>query len=289
MAALGEIPFGRYYGSADATPLFVMLAGAYFERPADREFINQLWPHLLAAIEWMRRFGDTDRDGFVEYARATTGVGPQGWKDSHDSVFHAEGRSPKGRSRSVRYRDRVSGLAQCGDAGAGLAAIATEPCLARSAPCDFARRFEAEFWCDEIGTYRAGDRRERVGAGCARRTPGTACSAGSQRRGARSKSRRSTVEEGMFAGWGIRRWPRRVALQPDVLSQTARSGHTTTRSFAAGLGRCSFTDRAARILSGMLELSQSVDGHRLPELICGFHRRGGESLHALSGRVCASA
>ena len=92
MAALGEVPFGRYYGSADATPLFVMLAHAYFERTGDLAFIDQLWPNILAALGWVDSWGDPDKDGFVEYARRSgSGLIQQGWKDSFDSVFHADG------------------------------------------------------------------------------------------------------------------------------------------------------------------------------------------------------
>src|SRR5947207_1277889 len=67
MAALSEVPFGLYYGSVDATPLFVMLAGAYYERTGDRDFIESLWPDIERALRWMDEFGDMDRDGFVEY------------------------------------------------------------------------------------------------------------------------------------------------------------------------------------------------------------------------------
>lgn len=92
MAALGEIPFGRYYGSADATPLFVVLAAAYFERTSDRELIDQLWGPILMALQWMEKSGDRDGDGFIEYARrSSTGLVQQGWKDSYDSVFHDDG------------------------------------------------------------------------------------------------------------------------------------------------------------------------------------------------------
>src|SRR5947208_4412472 len=68
MAALGEIPFGRYYGSVDATPLFVMLAGAYYERTSDRALIERIWPNLERALQWIDTYGDPDRDGFVEYS-----------------------------------------------------------------------------------------------------------------------------------------------------------------------------------------------------------------------------
>ncbi len=72
MATLGEMPFGRYYGSVDATPFFVLLAGAYYERTADRPFAEAIWPHVEAALAWIDRDrdGDRDGDGFVEYERA---------------------------------------------------------------------------------------------------------------------------------------------------------------------------------------------------------------------------
>src|SRR5947209_11058783 len=93
MAALGEVPFGRYYGSVDATPLFIILAGAYFDRSADRPFLERLWPHVERALQWIDEYGDVDDDGFVEYARhSNNGLVQQGWKDSNDSVFHSDGR-----------------------------------------------------------------------------------------------------------------------------------------------------------------------------------------------------
>jgi glycogen debranching enzyme len=69
MAALGEIPFGRYYGSVDATPLFILLAGAYYERTGDRPFVEALWSHLESALRWIDEFGVREPDGFVEYQR----------------------------------------------------------------------------------------------------------------------------------------------------------------------------------------------------------------------------
>src|SRR5262249_52232887 len=69
MAAGGEIPFGRYYGSFDSTRLFILLAGAYYERTRDRAFAEQLWPHVELALQWIDLYGDADGDGFVEYHR----------------------------------------------------------------------------------------------------------------------------------------------------------------------------------------------------------------------------
>ncbi|HME91934.1 MAG TPA: glycogen debranching N-terminal domain-containing protein, partial [Myxococcaceae bacterium] len=69
MAALKEIPFGQYYGSVDATPLFVMLAGDYYEGTGDRGLIEEIWPNVERALQWIDRSGDSDGDGFVEYSR----------------------------------------------------------------------------------------------------------------------------------------------------------------------------------------------------------------------------
>ena len=92
MAELGEVPFRRYYGSVDSTPLFVMLAGAYFQRTHDVATIQALWPNIEAALAWMEQHGDRDGDGFLEYGRRNDkGLINQGWKDSYDSVFHADG------------------------------------------------------------------------------------------------------------------------------------------------------------------------------------------------------
>src|SRR5437763_2565174 len=97
MARLGEVPFARYYGSVDATPLFVMLAGEYFARTGDLETIRVLWPNITAALQWIDTYGNLDHDGFVEYDRqSATGLANQGWKDSGDAIFHADGELAQG-------------------------------------------------------------------------------------------------------------------------------------------------------------------------------------------------
>src|SRR6267142_2074531 len=97
MAALREVPFAQYYGSVDATPLFVLLAGLYVERTGDEETLAELWPAIEAALDWIDGAGDPDKDGFVEYQRASEqGLANQGWKDSYDAIFHADGRLAEG-------------------------------------------------------------------------------------------------------------------------------------------------------------------------------------------------
>src|SRR6202035_3062054 len=125
MAVLKEMPFGRYYGSVDATPLFVVLAGAYYQRTGDRTFVETIWPNIQAALDWIDSGGDPDGDGFVEYHRQSAdGLLHQGWKDSDDAVFHADGSLAQGPIAMCEVQGYVYAARQ---AGAALAAVLDQP------------------------------------------------------------------------------------------------------------------------------------------------------------------
>jgi glycogen debranching enzyme len=154
MAALREVPFGLYYGSVDSTPLFVLLAALYAERTGDDATIAVLWPAIEAALNWIDGPGDPDGDGFVEYKRATEqGLANQGWKDSYDAIFHADGQLAEGDIAlaevqgyvyiAKRHTARVARRLGREALALKLDAEATR----------LAERFEAAFWCPEIETY----------------------------------------------------------------------------------------------------------------------------------------
>ena len=221
MAALGEVPFGRYYGSADATPLFVVLAHAYFERTGDRPFIDQLWPHIVSALGWIDTHGDRDGDGFVEYARCSdTGLIQQGWKDSWDSVFHADGSL----ARPPIALSEVQGYAYAAWSGAAqLAAARGDESQAdqwRQRARTLQTRFEDAFWCDELDTYAlALDADKRP---CRVRTSNAGhclfSGIASPARAARVAA--TLMSDASFGGWGIRTVSRRRRpLQPALVSQ----------------------------------------------------------------------
>ena len=154
MADLHEVPFGRYYGTVDATPLFIVLAAAYYERTADLEFVRGIWPNLLAALEWIDRYGDKDGDGFVEYARQSgNGLVQQGWKDSKDSVFHRDGELAKGPIALCEVQSYVYAAKQ---GMAGVARDLGDPGLADKLSMEAAQlrtRFTSSFWCEELGVF----------------------------------------------------------------------------------------------------------------------------------------
>jgi glycogen debranching enzyme len=277
MPALGEVPFGRYYGSIDATPLFVMLAGAYFRRTGDAALIEHLWPHLLSALQWMIDDGDPDGDGFLEYARRSeNGLVQQGWKDSFDSVFHADGTL----APAPIALAEVQGYAYAAwRSAADLAIVRGAPALAAewNARADRLRtRFEEAFWCEDLGTYALaldGDKQPcRVRASNAAHCLFSGI-ASTERAG---RVAAALMDESSFAGWGIRTVAAGESRYNPMSYHNGSIWPHDNAVAAAGLARYGFTTGAARILDAMLDLSQAVDLHRLPELLCGFHRRAEE-------------
>ena len=276
MAALGEVPFKLYYGSVDATPLFVVLAGSYARRTGDLELIRELWPAIEAALAWIDGPGDPDRDGFVEYARgAETGLSNQGWKDSFDSVFHADGRLADGPIALVEVQGYVYLAKQmAAECARALGQEARAEVLEREARA-LGRRFEEAFWCEEIGTYAlALDGAKRP---CRVRTSnaGHALYAGIARRDRARQVASALLSPPYHSGWGVRT----VAVgEPRYNPMSYHNGSIWPHDNALvghGLGRYGFRRGAGAILEGLVGATAHMDDRRTPELFCGFRRRTG--------------
>ena len=277
MAALGEVPFGCYYGSVDATPLFIMLAGAYFERTGDRAFIASLWPHVEAALQWIDDYGDADNDGFVEYSRHSVhGLTQQGWKDSHDSVFHADGSLAEPPIALCEVQGYVYAAKK---AAAQLAAVLGKPEFAAALESEvrsLQARFEEKFWCPEINMYAiALDGRKQQ---CRVRTSnaGHCLFTGVAYPERATPVAQELLGADFFSGWGVRTVGCREARYNPLSYHNGSVWPHDNAIIASGLSRYRFKDLAGRILSAMLDASMFADLHRLPELFCGLHRRGGE-------------
>jgi len=153
MSNLKEVPFGLYYGGVDTTPLFVALAGAYAQRTGDLTFIESLWPQLTAAIGWLETYGDSNGDGFIDYARGEdSGLSNQGWKDSEDSIFHADGRFPKGPIALVEVQGYAFAAWQAmGELGERLGDARATGWRARAEA--LRQAVEDRFWMEDEGYY----------------------------------------------------------------------------------------------------------------------------------------
>ncbi len=272
MATLGEIPFGRYYGSVDATPLFVVLAGAYWRRSGDRGFVQQQWPAIDAALAWCAR---TDERGFVSYLRRTPrGLANQGWKDSHDAVFHADGTLADGPVALCEVQAYVHAAHL---AGAELAAVAGEPERAqalRDAAARLRGAFERHFWCEELGTYALaldGDGRQ-----CRVRTsnPGH-CLLGELVAPERARAVVDTLlAADSWSGFGIRTVSARERrFNPMAYHNGSVWPHDNALMGLWLAGRV-YRPAAAQVFRGLLHAAEGVELRRLPELFCGMQRRG---------------
>jgi glycogen debranching enzyme len=276
MATLGEVPFGRYYGSVDATPLFVMLAAAYFERTADRDFIASLWPHVEAALAWIDDYGDRDNDGFVEYLRRSSeGLIHQGWKDSHDAVFHADGSPAQGSIALCEVQGYVY-AARLGAAALADALSRHERATAlRLQATALRERFDRAYWCDDLSTYALaldGDKRPC----CVRASNAGQClftGIASDERAHRIA--RTLLTQESFSGWGIRT----VATSESRFNPMGYHNGTIwphdNALIAYGLKRYDQTDGALRVLTALYEASLQFELQRMPELFCGFQRQAG--------------
>jgi glycogen debranching enzyme len=278
MAALGEIPFGRYYGSVDATPLFVLLAGAYYGATGDLGFVRTIWPNIVAALEWIDRHGDRDGDGFVEYARRSShGLTAQGWKDSHDSVFHEDGELAEGPVALCEVQGYVYAARRH---AAVLAEALGEPgraeALRRKAE-DLRRRFEEAFWCEDLSLYAlALDGRKRP---CRVRTSnaGQVLFTGIAAPDRARRMAEVLMDESFFSGWGIRTVAASEARYNPMSYHNGSVWPHDNGLVARGFARYGIAAKGIqRILMGLADASTYSHLHRLPELFCGFRRRSGE-------------
>ena len=277
MAGLGEVPFARYYGTVDATPLFVMLADAYYDRTGDLAFVRFLWPHIGRALDWMRTHGDRDGDGFVEYARRSEhGLVQQGWKDSHDSIFHADDTD----AEPPIALCEVQGYAYAAKRGAARLAdrLGDEDLAARLArEAEWLRlRFEEAFWCEDLGTYAlALDGAKRP---CRVRTSnaGHCLFTGIASEARARRTSETLMDRSSLSGWGIRTVAAgEIRYNPMSYHNGSVWPHDTALA-AAGMARYGLRRPAVELLSALLDASTHLDLHRMPELVCGFHRRPGE-------------
>lgn len=277
MALLGEVPFRRYYGSVDSTPLFVMLAGAYLARTGDVAFLRECWPNIEAALEWIDGDGDPDGDGFVEYGRQTPdGLLNQGWKDSHDSIFHADGSLARGPIALVEVQAYVFAARRAAAAIARRLGHADRAVALEHQAETLRRRFDEAFWDDALGTYvLALDGEKRP---CRVRTS----NAGHALFGQIALPHRSTplianlMGGAQFSGWGVRTVASSEARFNPMSYHNGSVWPHDNAMLASGLAHYGFSSQAARIFEGLFWASTYIDLRRLPELVCGFTRKRGQ-------------
>ncbi len=254
-----------------------MLADAYHLRTGDRDFIQQLWPNLLKALQWIDQYGDADGDGFVEYSRQSNeGLLHQGWKDSNDSVFHANGAA----AQPPIALCEVQGYVYAAKRGmARMARLMGDHNLAERLESEAIKlrlRFHEAFWCPELSCYAIALDGNKEPCRVRTSNAGHSLFTGIANQETAPSLGALLVGRDFFSGWGIRTVARNEVRYNPISYHNGSIWPHDNAIIAAGLSRYGFKAHAGKILAGLLETSRFMDLHRLPELFCGLDRRPGE-------------
>lgn len=276
LANLREIPFIPYYGTVDATPLFVVLLADYVHWTGDRDLARELWPAVQAALAWMQGPGCPDGDGYLKYVqRSSTGLLNQGWKDSRDAIMHASGelaRAPIALAEVQGYQyAALIGAADLSDAiGGGQQA----PAL-RDAALRLRARFEDDFWMVDEGFYALALDGDGQPCRVISSNPGHCLWTGIIEPERATSVAKHLLGDTMFTGWGVRTLSARERLYNPMSYHNGSVWPHDTAIAAAGLRRYGIEEGFLALSTGLFQAVLHWDGLRMPELFCGFPRQPG--------------
>ncbi|PYM80210.1 MAG: amylo-alpha-1,6-glucosidase [Candidatus Rokuibacteriota bacterium] len=276
MATCREIPFIPYYGSVDATPLFVMLAAEYLRWTDDVDFAREMWPAVDRALTWMWSMGEAHGRGFLAYARRSPlGLPNQGWKDSHDSVMHADGRlaEPPIALAEVQGYQYAALLGAAAMAEA-LGREAEAPAL-RTRARRLQERFEADFWLPDQAFYALALDREGAPCRVISSNPGHLLWTHIVSDSRAQIVTRRLMQDDMFTGWGLRTLASGERLYNPMSYHNGSVWPHDTALAAVGMRRYGMTAQFLTLATAIFESVLQFDEMRMPELFCGFPRVAG--------------
>ena len=277
---LHQVPHTPYYGSVDATPLFLVLLVELLDWTGDVDLLTELWPHVEAALEWIDRYGDQDGDGFVEYAEhaperkynRSWGVRNQGWKDSAESLMSAAGRPAKLPAALVEVQGYVhqakAGLARwCRHTGRTTLAqrLEDEALVLR-------KRFNDRFWMPGAQYFAQALDGDKQQVPSLTSNPGHCLwSAIVEPQKAERVVARLTSPE-LFSGWGVRTLSKESPFYNPMSYHNGSVWPHDNSFIAHGLRRYGYAKEAERIARGVIQGCMRFSDDRIPELFCGFTR-----------------
>jgi glycogen debranching enzyme len=278
MARCQEIPHTPYYGTVDATPLFVWLFAETVAWTADDELFSDLLPHVRHALDWIERYGDKDGDGFVEYSTAHHGAGHithQVWKDSFDSLHGPDGRPASGLIAAVEVQGYVyAAYTRLADvvAAYGKREWAAE---LRGKAETIRQKVEDAFWLESDDYYAQALDAEKRPIAAISSNPGhlLACGLPSPERARLVTSRLRHPD--LDSGWGIRTLSSAMATYNPMSYHNGSVWPHDNSLIAAGFYRYGHADAGHAIAEALFAAARTFDLDRLPELYCGFSREGG--------------
>ncbi|MBO0726540.1 MAG: amylo-alpha-1,6-glucosidase [Blastocatellia bacterium] len=274
MAKLGEIPHTPYYGTIDATPLFLILVGRQAAWAGDLKLFDELRDSIEMALEWIDKYGDLNGDGFIEYASASEkGLINQGWKDSGDAIVNADGslgRPPIAlvEAQGYVYRAKREIAELFRRAGADGRAEQLE-----SEADELRRRFNRDFWLKDKGIYALALQAGQEPVTVVSSNPGHALWSGIVDEEKAQRAMERLMADDMFNGWGVRTLSEKERRYNPVGYHLGAVWPHDNSIIAAGFKRYGFDEAEMRIFTGIVQAAMHFAHYRLPELFAGFHRR----------------
>ena len=272
LTRLGDTPFGPYYGTVDATALFVMLLRQLYGQTGDLKLVRELQPHWEAALRWMTEIADADGDGFLEFHGAgDKGLAVQTWKDSRDSLSHRDGRLAKGAiagSEVQGYAYAAYGAAA--DFYGALGETGGERWRKRAERLKAS--FHDHFWLDELQTYALALDGDKCPLKVQNSNAGQLLWTGIVPDDIAPKLVTTLFSEANWSGWGIRTLGTGEVRYNPVSYHNGSVWPHDTALIAGGLARYGFRDEAVKIRTSLYDLAASQSDRRLPELVAGYPR-----------------
>ena len=274
LAGAGVIPHTPYYGSIDSTPLWLLLLGTYYRWTGDLEFCRRLLPNVERALAWIADYGDLDGDGFLEYQRSSPrGLVNQGWKDSHDSVTHVDGKLAEGpialaEVQAYVYLAKLR-MAELFEALGNRARAAT----LREEAAGLRDAFNEAFWVESEQFYAMALDGEKRQVAAISSNPAHGLYCGIIDPDKAGPMARRLLAPDMFSGWGVRTLSKSAAAYNPMSYHNGSIWPHDNAIIGAGLKRYGFAKATNRLATAMFEMAVTVDDMRLPELFCGFTRR----------------
>jgi len=252
----------------------VMLVGEYFARTGDLEAVRRWWPNVMAALKWVDTEGDPDGDGFVEYRKqSAAGLDNQGWKDSADAIFHADGSLAQGPIALCEVQGYVfAAKRHAANLARALGQTETAARLEREAE-ELRQKFEAAFWCEELSTYALALDGEKRPCRVIASNAGHALLTGIAAPERAARVAETLMRVGSFSGWGIRTVAISAARYNPISYHNGSVWPHDNALIALGLARYGHKEAALRLFGGLFDAVSYWDPRRLPELFCGFARR----------------
>lgn len=273
LATLGEVPHRLYYGTVDATILFLILLSEYYRWTGDESLVKELTANALAALDWMEKYGDLDGDGYVEYSqKISNGLVNQGWKDSGDAIRFFDGTL----AQPPIALCEVQGYAY--DAKLRMAELM--PILGQPERAEeliekaevLKKKFNEDFWMEKEGFFAEALDRDKRKVDSITSNPGHALWSGIVDKAKAVRVAKRLLESDMFSGWGIRTLSSKSAGYNPLSYHNGSVWPHDNSLIAAGLARYGFVKEASRVIEGLIQASMYFPEHRLPELFCGFSR-----------------